>query len=91
MDSEEMINMFLKEKKEIIKAEYSQELKVIAYRRENEEPGTRLEERMYDYLEKNSNGNSEEVRRLHGDVKYFKHFPNLQGFFLETFGGYKRI
>lgn len=88
--AEEMINNFLELQRNSIKAEYSPELKVIAYQEKNENRENCLNKRMYDYLEKNSK-NSEEVRKLYKEVRCIKHFSNLQGFLLETFGGYKRI
>ena len=74
-----------------VMAVYNPKLKVIAYDMNNADGRfTKALLKMLDYIKSNANSRGEK-ERLYAKTEPILDFPRLKGFFLENFGGYKRI
>jgi len=76
-------------------AQFHPILKVVAC--ESEKDGEKRKyvnsasKKMDDYLKEQAGQNNFKLDILHSQIKYLVHFTPLQVFFMEKFGGYKRI
>ncbi|MEK6757728.1 MAG: hypothetical protein AABX88_01235 [Nanoarchaeota archaeon] len=72
------------------KAAYHPTLKIIAYKEKGDETNF-SSKRMFGYLCEKSEEDNKKLQELNSQTKYLTHLPHLQGFFMEKFGGYKKI
>ena len=72
------------------KAVYHPELKVIAQIGKDDGDNFHFK-RMFNYMCNEAGDDNDKLQKLNGNLKYLVNFPKIQGFFMETFGGYNKI